>query len=119
MAASVNVNMASVEELMTVKHVGKVSAEAIVARREELMAPLELADIQQIPSLSSHWCDLNDSGALIFHDPQRPGVHVIENVPALQEMIARLQTQCLLERRVQTLNNEQSDRHREFIRGQE
>ncbi len=41
MAASVNANTAIVA-LMTVKHVRKVSAEAIVARREEMMAPLEL-----------------------------------------------------------------------------
>ena len=120
MAASVNVNTAGVEELMTVKHVGRVSAEAIVARREELMVPLELADIQQIPSLSGHWRELTDSGALIFHDPHRLDEHATENVPALQEMVARLQTQCdSLEKHVETLTNEQADGHREFIWGQE
>ncbi len=119
MAGSVNVNTASAEELMTVKHVGKVSTDAIVAKREESMDTLTLADIQQIPSVSGHWRDLTDSGALIFHEPQRPVAHVIENVHSLQDMIARLHTQCdLLERRVETLTNEETDRQRQLVRGQ-
>ncbi len=74
MATYVNVNTADVAELMTVRHVGKVTAEAIVQLREDRDLPLELEDLQQIPSLSAYWRSLTETKALIVDDNQKPTV---------------------------------------------
>ncbi len=121
MTTYVNVNTADVEELMTVRHVGKVTAEAIVQLREDRDLPLELEDLQQIPSLSAHWRPLTETKALIFDDNQKPPVQHVrgEHGESLHDLVLELlNRQQFLEGQVQALIDDQRRGQDDIVRQQ-